>query len=266
MKKLRLFLVVCAACGWHMTAKAATKISNAEQITEEWLIEAGKESGYTEHVAHFKALFSCTKVRTFLEFGLGFSTKYFIDNSEKVISVEFITPGSGPDWIKYCLSLYRNCDNWKPIAYFSGKGLDTSWAPYKYMGLESVYKAADYHCACHKSYAAIDSSYLSDLSAFVRRQVKENQVDVAFVDSGLIIRGDLVQTLFNKVPLIVAHDVAPLVRREQADVYGYGRVAVPDNYVEVYVAKGKGTAFWVKNDDDHQEVIRVLQEYAKATR
>ncbi len=262
-----LMAVICTLFGYCIDASASsltskTWINNADEITEEWLVDAGAESGYTEHIRHFKILFNSMSVRTFLEFGVGFSTKYFIDNSENVVSVEFITPGSGPEWLQYCINLYTACPTWKPIAYFSGNGLNTSWATYKYMGKESVYKACAYQPVYYKSYALIDPSFLSDLNNFINMQVAANPVDVAFIDAGVCIRGDLVQSLFNKVPIIAAHDIAPIAIRKLNDVYGYGRVVVPSNYVEIYVPFGMGTAFWVLNIDAYQEIIISLQEYA----
>ena len=237
-------------------------INDAEDITEEFLTETGSSIHYTEHVAHIKHIFQQMPVRTFIEFGVGFSTKFFIDNSEKVISVEFITPGSGPEWFQYCLELYRDYPNWHPIAYFSGPGLVKSWAPYKYEGADSVYHACAYQPAHLASYAPIDPSFLDDLDHFIALQATLEPLDVAFVDAGVCIRGDLVQLLFNKVPIIVAHDVAPKSRRHLQDVYGYGRVRHPENYVEIFVPFGMGTAFWIKNEEPYLTLIEDLKAYA----
>ncbi len=244
------------------TISAEEWITDAEQITEEFLTKTSSSAHYTEHVAHLKRVFKKLHINTFMEFGVGFSTKYFMDHTDNVISVEFVTPGTGPEWMKYCLYLYRNCNNWIPITYFAGKGLDTSWAPNKYMGVESVYGAAAYQPVNLKSYASIDPSFLDDLTFFVDNQVAEYKIDMAFVDCGICIRGDLVQVLFNKVPIIAAHDVAPLKMRHLTDVYGYGRIKVPNNYIEIHIPYGMGTAFWIKNTEEYAEIIQDLQNYA----
>ena len=96
----------------------------------------------------------------------------------------------------------------------------------------------------------------------MNQQVKSNKIDVGFVDAGVCIRGDLVQTLFNKVPVITAHDIAPKEIRHLDDVYGYGRIRVPENYIEIYIPFGMGTAFWVKNEAKYFELIKDLQDYA----
>lgn len=262
----RYILAASILCGSLSTSHAEEWITDAEQITEEFLTETSSSRHYTEHVAHLKRVFEKFHVRTFIEFGVGFSTKYFLDHTDNVISVEFVTPGSGPEWMKYCLELYRNCKNWIPIAYFSGRGLDTSWAPNKYMGANSVYEAASYQPVHRKSYAPIDATFLDDLRHFVDEQVAKYEIDMAFVDAGVCIRGDIVQVLFNKVPIIAAHDVALLKNRHLDDVYGYGRVKVPDNYIEVYVPYGMGTAFWIENREEYAEIIRDLQEYSSPSR
>jgi hypothetical protein len=244
------------------TLSAEEWITDAEQITENFLTKTSSSPHYTEHLTHLKRVFRKVPINTFLEFGLGFSTKYFMDHTKKVISVEFVTPGTGPEWMKYCLDLYRNCKNWTPIAYFSGQGLETDWAPNKYMGVDSVYGAAAYQPVNLKSYASIDPSFLDDLARFIDMQVADEKIDMAFVDCGICIRGDLVQLLFNKVPIIAAHDVAPPERRHLSDVYGYGRVKAPDNYVEIYISYGMGTAFCIKNTKEYAELIRDLQKYS----
>jgi hypothetical protein len=245
---------------------ANTWVTSADDITEGWLLHERNTGGYTDHVRHWKQFFKMMKVRTFLEFGVGFSTKYFLENSERVISVEFITPGSGPEWLKYCIHLYRNFKTWVPLAYFTGKNLDTSWAQYKYLGAESVYRAASYQPVHCQSYASIDPSFLEDLQRFVHQQVAMNDIDVAFVDPGVCLRGDLVQILFHNVPIIAAHDVPPKENRMVNDVYGYGRVTVPEDYEEIYVPIGKGMAFWVKNEERYIDVIKGLQEYVSQRR
>lgn len=255
------FLIFFSFTAFFSNLSADIWINDAEDITEEFLTKTGSSIHYTEHVAHIKRVFNTINVDTFLEFGLGFSTKYFMDNSSHVISVEFVTPGTGPDWMKYCINLYKNYNNWTPIAYFSGQGLDTSWAPHKYIGLDSVYWACAYQPVHKKSYAPIDPTFLDDLNNFISQQVATNQIDVAFVDAGVCIRGDLVQLLFDKVPVIIAHDVGSKEIRKLDDVYGYGRIIMPENYIEIYVPFGMGTAFWVKNEAKYFDLIQELKNY-----
>jgi len=186
------------AASWNFFVFANEEITRAEQISYEWLLEMGTKSGYTDHISHFHEIFKTFQVRAFLEFGLGYSTKYFLDSCQKVISVEFVTNGSGPGWIKECLNLYKNHSQWVPIAYFSGYHGDTQWAPYKYVGLDHVYNADAYQCAFHKDYSLINAVYLNELDSFITSLTKCYSIDCAFVDPGIFLRGDLVSLLFLK--------------------------------------------------------------------
>lgn len=262
MKTLSLLPLLAGLLFSPIYSDTTFDITNAEQITEEFLTTPGPFFSYTEHIRHFKLIFDQMKVRTFLEFGVGLSTKYFLEKSEKVISVEFVTHGTGPEWLIHCMQLFQNYRTWMPIAYLSGYNEDTKWARYQYNGLESVYQAAAYQPVHRKSYREIDSSFLGDLDNFILQQTAGNNVDIAFVDAGVCLRGDLVTTLFNKVPIIVAHDFGSKATIVLNDIYGYGRIIVPDNYVEIVIPFGMGTAFWIVKDEKYQKIIQDLTAYS----
>ena len=262
MKKYLLALIFTVMSNFSQ-AEVNINDVKAEDITYEWLVETGNTTSYTDHIPHFREIFKHVKVRTFLEFGCGFSTKYFLDNSRKVISVEFVTNGAGPEWIKHCLGLYRNFSNWTPLVYFSGYPYNTDWAPYKYLGSEHMYKAVSYQTATHQNYALIDDFYLTEINAFIKGLVKYNKIDVAFVDPGAYIRGDLVQLLFGKVSVIAAHDTSVRIREIPGDVYGYSRVVTPDNYEEIPIAYGMGFTVWVEKIEKNQKLIHELKNYAQ---
>ena len=118
--------------GFAMTAFSLEPPTKASDITYEYLVETGNQTGYCDHIAHIRKIFENYKVKVFFEFGLGYSTKYFLDSCTKVISVEFITPGDHPDWMKHCLDLYKDYSNWVPVSYLSNYSGDFSWAPYKF--------------------------------------------------------------------------------------------------------------------------------------
>lgn len=231
----------------------------AEEITYEWLVEYEK----IDHVPHFRKIFNFVKVKTFLEFGLGYSTKYFLDSCNKVISVEYITATAGPDLVKRCLELYASYSNWVPVTYFTSYYGDVSWAPYKYLGTDSICDAAYYQCENHLNYALIDDSYLKELGTFIENITKYNKVGIAFIHSGLLLRGDLVQLLFGKVPIILADDFAHSLVTTN-DVYGYSRIETPDNYEQIYFQSGAGTMAWVLKRNEYEELIQELKIYANA--
>jgi hypothetical protein len=260
---MQFFVLASMMAGISSCAVADEIITHAEQITYDWLVNQGEQTGYTDHIAHFQQIFNAFNVKTFLEFGLGFSTKYFLDHCDKVISVEFVTNGYGPEWMKRCLDLYEGYSRWIPIAYFSGWPGSTSWAPYKYFGSEHVYVAASYQCSFHKDYALIDRSYLEELNSVIVNLVKSYQIDCAFVDSGIYLRGDLVTLLFHNVPVIVAHDTMPRIVGYQSDVYGYSRITTPEDYEEIEIQHGMGSTIWVRKQPPFEALIQALKEYSE---
>jgi hypothetical protein len=255
---------ICALFLCLFSKATAEQFPQADELNYEWLVNQGNQSGYTDHISHFRELFKHFQVKNFLEFGLGFSTKYFLDCCQKVISIEFVTNGYGPDWMKQCLHLYADFPNWIPIAYFSGFSGDTSWAPYKYLGSAHVYEAASYQCRSHKNYALLDDSYLKELDSMLVDLLKCHQITCAFVDAGIYLRGDMVSLLFDKVSVIAAHDTRCRQLKMDNDVYGYSRIITPENYEEIEIAYGQGTTIWIQKQPSFETLIQAMQTYAKS--
>src|SRR5581483_4445390 len=86
-------------------------------VTYDWLGEQAELSSYTDHIPHWRRLFNTRKVRGMLECGCGYSTAYFMDKVDKVISIEYITPGYGDQWYQVCVSLYTDRANWISMTY-----------------------------------------------------------------------------------------------------------------------------------------------------
>lgn len=249
----------------HQACFAATfnpNVNRADEITLEWLTQYSQRTGYGEHIVHLDKVLKKLKVKNMLEFGLGYSTKHFLEICNKVISVELLTEGYSPDWMIRCLNLYREYPNWIPIAYFSAYNGDVHFTRYKYLGSESLSKAGQYQNATHKSYALIDDFFLIEMDHFITNLLKSHRIDLALVDPGVYVRGDLVQLLFDKTPVIVAHHTNPRPSMVD-DVYGYSRIVVPDNYQEIHIPKGFGTTIWVKKDEKYKEFIREMLAYAQ---
>lgn len=234
------------------------QIDDPERIDYEWLIDSG-HCGACDYLPIFRTVFEKFKVRTLLQFGVGDMTKYFLDHSTKVISIEFVTPGYGPIWIQRYLDFYRNFSNWIPIVYFSSYQGDPAWAPFKYLGSEHLYKAVSYQCSTHKDYSLNDPFYRIELEAFIGNLAKYNHIDVAFVEPPAYIRGDLVQILFGKVPVILAHDTAVREQEIENDVYGYSRISTPDEYEEIFFPEGSGTTAWILKNGKYHKLIELLK-------
>lgn len=235
----------------------------ADEVSYPWLTQAAVKDHDTDHVQLFKKLFELRKVRTLLEFGLGYSTKFFLDHCSKVISVDIITYGYGPEIMQKFLHVYSDYSNWIPIAFFSGyRGWDYSWAPYKHLGSESLYKATSYQHAHRKDYTKIDDFYLVELNAFISNLLKYNKPDVVFIGHAIILRGDFVQLLFDKVPLIIAHNTLNRKLGIAEDLYGLNRVITPENYEEIYFGLQGGTTIWIQKKETFQELTDKLRAYA----
>ncbi len=239
------------------------KFEKPEEITFEWLLQGNDDRGGTSHVLCLKEIFERFKIKSMLEFGMGYSTKYCLDSCKKVISVEVVTHGYGPDRIKQFMEFYKGYSNWVPIVYFTGYQGDMSWASYKYIGSDSVYKAASYQCSTWLHYENIDPFYMKELNEFITNLTKYNKVEMAFVQPMLYLRGDFVKLLFDKVPIIVAHNtVSRAVGKEFA--FGYLRVKTPDNYEEVYIPTKQnnevvGTTVWIVNKPEYEELLAALK-------
>lgn len=235
--------------------------TRADDITYNWLAQGAVKQHDTQHIRLFKKLFQLKKVKTFVEFGLGYPTKYFLDHSNKVISIDIITHGYGPGIMQKFLRVYSEYSNWIPISIFSGYlGCDYSWAPYKHLASESIYKATSYQHAHHKSYAKIDDFYLVELGSFIKNLLKYNKTDVAFIGHAIFLRGDLVQLLFDQVPIIVAHNTLNRELGNVDDIYGLIHVVCPQHYEEIYFPFEGGTTAWVLKSEE--KVIEELKKYA----
>jgi len=232
-------------------------LPSAEQcdcVTYDWLATASKNTSYTDHIFHFRHLFNSMKVRGFLECGTGLSTKYFMDNAKKVTSIEFMTPSTGDFLYKESVRLFKACPNWSNLTYNAD------------LKDECFNNACSYHYATHKDYALIDSKYIGNLETFIKNQIETarqegNEIDVAFVDPVVALRGDMVNILLdNKVPVVVAHDTANDINGEMNEgLYEWFKVKVPADYEKVYISWGQGTTFWISKS--LPEVIASMQKY-----
>lgn len=225
-----------------------------DYITYEWLCDLGVKTGYTDHIPHWRRLFNTIKVRGFLECGCGFSTAYFLDNAEKVMSIEYINPGYGDKWYHDCLSLFAERTNWIPILYNAD------------LRSNSFNNACAYQNAMHQDYAQIDATYLKELFQHFKTLIKTAQteqyeIDVAFVDPGVYVRGDMVKLLLaHKIPIVVAHDTASdNGTEEKENLYGWNKVITPANYIKIYIPFRQGTTFWINDQLPH--VIASMQAY-----
>lgn len=248
LKKITLIILSC------LTFVSYTHGRQTDYMTYEWLMDVARNTSYTDHIPHWRRLFSTIKVRGFLECGCGYSTAYFLDNAEQVISIEYITPGCGDQWYQECLRLYSDRTNWIPKTYNENYRSN------------SFNNACAYQCSMHQDYALIDAAYLKELYQHFKTEINKAHtngydIDVAFVDPGVYVRGDMVKLLLaHKIPIVAAHDTASDSGTDEThNLYGWNKVATPPNYVKIYIPFGQGTTFWIS--DHLPEVIVSMQAY-----
>jgi hypothetical protein len=246
----------------HITVFAIdpAKAKPLDTMTYDWLMQFMKEERLINYLPHFHQLFQERPIHTFLEFGMSLNTKYFLDSCKKVISVETISPHFGPSWMQQYMDLYKGYSHWIPIAFFTGYQGETSWAPYRYIGTRKVYDAMIYQMATYKSFTQFDDFYLVELNGFVNNICRTYPVDVALVYEVNYLRSDLVQTLFGKVPIIVAHEIEANFKEKKDDLYGYSRIVVPINYESIFL---NGTMMWIQKTPENLSLIHNMKQYAK---
>lgn len=185
-------------------------------------------SPYTDHVQHFQKLFQHTSINSVLEFGVGYGTKYLLEHCGKVTSCEIVLPDQTAYWFYHTSDLLGEHPNWTPILKYGNLSMQKA-------NLFSVYN--------HKDPALDDAAYILEIKEICDDLFKDEQFEMAFVDPGFHMRGDLVNELFDRVAIIVAHDtnVAP-------DIYGWNKIYTPSNYEKISFTEGQGVTIWIHKD------------------
>ncbi len=224
-------------------------------ITYQSLAEFARDYSYTDHILHFRHLFDNLKVEGFLEWGCGYSTKIFLENSKHVISVELITSDSEnqTEWMNQCVKLFGEQPNWTPVLEVC---------------TQKMHAACVYQSSKHRDYALIDPGYVEELDAYIKNILAQREITISLVDAGVYIRGDLVElSLQNKIPIVIAHDTAnsfpdyPDLTERVVDkgLYGWFKVRKHDDYEKIFVDHGCGTTFWIRKD--YPLVIAAMNQY-----
>lgn len=238
----------------YLTFASCAQGESSDYITYEWLMNLARETAYSDHIPHWRRLLNTMKIRGFLECGCGYSTRYFLDNADLVISIEYINPGYGAEWYHKYLPIFSDKANWLPMTYNED------------LRSNSFNNACAYQCATHQDYALIDAAYFKELYKHFKTQIERahsqgNDINVAFVHPGVYLRGDMVKLLLShKIPVVAAHDTASDRGTEEThNLYGWNKVSTPPNYVKIYIPFGQGTTFWIS--EDLPEVVQSMQAY-----
>jgi len=227
-------------------------IKSLQDITYENLIKLSEYTSYTDHLNHFRTLFHAHKVGTFLEWGCGFSSKIFLDDCDRVISVELMTGGGESEWMNFCKRLFGGHGKWTPIAEVVCSEIQTACVQFS---------------TPHPNLAKVHPQYIRKLNESFDRAVSGEKVDVCFVDSLVYIRGDLVELALQRgIPVVAAHDTAccyqnypdtSVIRRDHGH-YGWFRIQDHPEYERLFIDYGQGTTFWV-----HRSLPELAQTFRK---
>jgi hypothetical protein len=213
---LTIFTQICSYC--HSSAVSV------DHIDYQFLVS----NPHTDHVQHFEKLLQKAKIHSVLEFGLGYGTKYLLDHCEEVTSCEIILPDQTTGWFTSIQDLFQKYSNWTPVLKRGSRSMQN--------GNLLAYRDK-------KDPTLYDATYLLELKDICDELFKDKAYELAFVDPGFHMRGDLVNELFDRVSIIVAHDtnIAPRI-------YGWNKIHTPCNYEKIVFTEGQGVTFWIRHD------------------
>jgi len=199
------------------------QFNNVNEITYEKLYN----HRYTNHVKLFKDIFKNYKVENFLEFGIGYGTKFFIDNCTSVTSIELLIPiikSKCIPWYNHCKELYKNKKNWNGHTHMCEAGIIHG----------HILSTRDQNLPPLPKYS------LLEIKEIANKYAKKNIYDVIFIDCGIGCRSDIVNEMFNRANIIVAHDTQAL-----DSTYGWNRLKSPKNYCCLKSIDHPSTSIWI---------------------
>ena len=201
-------------------------------------------NSYTDHLPIFKKIMDSYAINSFLEFGLGDATAFFLDNCNYVMSIEMVSEKNkhvAVGWFNQCVKRFESFNNWHALFYDCNKPLSAAE--------NLIYQQRDP--------VAASLDYLAEIADLVNSVFTDQQFDIAFVDPGIHLRGEIVNALFGKVKIIVAHDTNAQFLSHKV-YYGWHKINSPDNYEKIEFKKGCGTTVWI--DKELKNLIQALKK------
>ena len=216
----------------------------SQEPAEAFSVDALARSAYTDHVVAFDEVFSLLPVKSMVEFGLGRSTKFFLDRCPMVASLElttYCTASLSFSWYKQCVDAFIDAtDHWRPSLRFCSPLMNLLTGDGK-GGVPS------------KEQEALFIKEISSICAQGLLLAGE-ECSLAFVDSGTAGRVDIVNALFErKVPIVVAHDT-------RSPFYHWERLQVPKHYMAIEFPVRERITFWFDTERFDQTVFDELHK------
>jgi len=176
-----------------------------------------------DHFQDHQDLIKRYNINSVIEFGVGEGTNVFLENcTGKITSVELLTTDyikakqlkiSTDEWVNYSINEFKKYDNWSAIKYEVQSSILDAEYDVTGKGNRGVIRG--------NSPSNID--YIQELTNLINT-LNISEYDMAFVDPGIHLRGDIVNLLFNKIDIITAHDFYT------KEIYGYSRINIPSTY------------------------------------
>jgi len=176
-----------------------------------------------DHYKDHEYILKHYNINSVIEFGVGEGTNVFLENCKgNITSVELFTSDyakaellkiSTNEWIDYSINQFEKYKNWNAVKYEVQSSI-----------LEAEYDVTGKgNNGVIRGNSPSNQNYISELSKLIDT-LNVSKYDMAFVDAGIHLRGDIVNLLFDKVNIITAHDFNTL------DIYGYSRISIPETY------------------------------------
>jgi len=214
------------------------KLEKIEDFVYENII---KFTRYTDHLPHMAEFFKFYVPNNLLEWGLGYSTKFFADKCSKVVSVEALSNFMQPSYYDFFKNILQVLPNWNSVLWVVS---------------DTISEAVKYQIVEKKDPEKVDASYLSELQSYAQALYSSENPDVVFVDSAIFINGDLANTaLANNIPFVIIHD------SNEVSMCSYDKIVVPANYKTVEIKSGVGTTFFIRND--FEDIFNKMKVYSE---
>jgi len=176
-----------------------------------------------DHFQDHQDIIKQYNINSVIEFGVGEGTNVFLENCiGKITSVELFTTNhttaellkiSTDEWIDYSINQFEKYDNWNAVKYDVQSPILNAEYDVTGKGNKGITRGNN----------PSSKEYIKELSGLIDT-LNVSEYDMAFVDPGIHLRGDIVNLLFNKVNIITAHDF------HTKEIYGYSRITIPTNY------------------------------------
>jgi len=193
-----------------------------------------------DYLDPFEKLFQAKKISSLLEFGLSEASGHFLDHCDQVTSIQMVAERnrvaveeSYQKWSDH----FRDNPRFYSQLYYCSRQIADAEAFAEATGLNPLFH---------------DAGYLFEVKELCDTLFRERVYDVAFVDPAILIRGDLINELFGRVDIIVAHDT-----NFHPSIYGWDWLHTPIEYQKLNFPNGSGTTFWIKKTE--RELIECLE-------